>query len=162
MRTLPRVLALTVTAAATATALVTAGAGSAAAAPTKKGATTVAPSSTTAGVLLGLTGPARLTDAGAVFGIVGGTKGGVVKHVGGLTVAELDPSTPATSVTLSNFWIDTTAGTVSALVDGGARAVVFTVGTGGSLSFTATASAAIAGNGSLTGALAGTATVDPA
>ena len=155
MRTLPRVLAVV----ATATALVGAGATSAVAAPDKKGTTTVAPSALTGSVLQGLTGPARLTDAGAVFGIVGNPKSGVIKHVGGLTVAELDPATAATSVTLSNFWIDTTAGTVSAIVDGGGRADVFLVGAGGTLTFTAAASAAISGGGSLTGAVAGVATV---
>jgi hypothetical protein len=65
-------------------------------------------------VLKGLTGPARLTSAGAVFGVVGSSTGGVIKHVGGLVVAELDPTTAATSVTLSNLWIDTTTKTVSA------------------------------------------------
>jgi hypothetical protein len=155
VRTLPRVLAV----AATAIALVGAGATSAVAAPDKKGTTTVAPSAITASVLQGLTGPARLTDAGAVFGIVGNAKNGVIKHVGGLTVAELDPATAATSVTLSNFWIDTSTGTVSAVVDGGARADVFAVGAGGTLTFTATASQAVTGSGALTGAVAGIATV---
>lgn len=157
MRSLPRVLAVVVTAAA----LVGAGAAAAAAAPTKKGTTTVAPSALTASVLQGLTGPAQLTGAGAVFGIVGGSKDGVIKHVGGLTIAELDPATSATSITLSNFWIDTTTGTVSALVDDGMRADVFLVGAGGTLTFTAGASAAVTGGGGLTGLVAGTATVAP-
>jgi hypothetical protein len=156
VRTLPRVLAV----AATATALLASGATSALAAPDKKGTTTVAPSAVTASVLQGLTGPARLTDAGAVFGIVGNAKKGVIKHVGGLTVAELDPATAATSVNLSNFWIDTTTGTVSAVVDGGARADVFAVGAGGALTFTAIASQAVTGSDALTGAAAGVATVD--
>jgi hypothetical protein len=155
VRTLPRVLAV----AATSTALVTGAATSALAAPMSKGTTTVAPSALTGSVLLGLTGPARLSDAGAVFGIVGNTKNGVIKHVGGLTVKELDPSTAATSVTLSNFWVDTNNATVSAIVNDGARAVVFTLGGDGTLSFTAAASQAVAGNGSLTGLSAGVATV---
>jgi hypothetical protein len=157
MRTLPRV----VTAAATTAALVAAVAPAAVAAPQKKGTTTVAPSAVTASVLQGLTGPARLTGAGAVFGIVGNAKDGVIKHVGGLTVAELDPATAATSVTLSNLWIDTSTATVSAIVDGGARATVFAVGADGTLTFTGTASAAITGGAALTGEVAGVATVDP-
>jgi hypothetical protein len=158
VRILPRVLAVV----ATTTALVGAGAPSAVAAPEKKGTTTVAPSTLTAGVLQGLTGPARLTGAGAVFGIVGNSKNGVIKHVGGLTVTELDPATAATSITLSNFWIDTTTGTVSAIVAGVGRVDVFSVDAAGTLRFTSTASAAISGGSTLAGAVAGTATVAPA
>lgn len=145
-----------------ATALTTAaglGVGTASAAPRAKGTTTVAPSAVTASVLQGLTGPASLTSAGAVFGVVGNPSSGVIKHVGGLRIAELDPSTPATSLTLSNFWIDTKAGTVSALVDDSVRAVVFTVGQDGTLTFTDAASRAVTGTSALTGAVAGTATV---
>lgn len=159
MRTLPRVLSAAAASTAAATALLGVGAPAALAAPTSKGTTTVAPSALTASVLEGVTGPAQLTAAGAVFGIVGNPGKGVIKHVGGVTVKELDPATPATSLTLSNFWIDPAAGTVSAVVDDGARAVVFTVGAGGALSFTATASRAISGGTTLTGLSAGTATV---
>lgn len=148
-----------VTAAASALSLV---ASPASAAPATKGTTTVAPSAVTASVLEGLTGPARLTSAGAVFGIVGRTGTSVIKHVGGLQLAELDPATPATTLTLSNFWIDTAAGTVSAIVDDTTRATVFRVGAGGVLTFTEAASEAITGTSGLTGAVAGTATVSPA
>lgn len=132
------------------------------AAPASKGTTTVAPSALTASVLEGLTGPARLTGAGAVFGIVGRTGTTVIKHVGGLRLAELDPATAATSLTLSNFWIDTATGTVSALVNDTTRATVFAVGSGGVLTFTDAASQAVTGTSALTGAVAGTATVTPA
>lgn len=133
------------------------------AAPRHKGTTTVAPSALTASVLQGLTGPAALTAEGAVFGIVGGSRDGVVKHVGGLRVAELDPSTAATSLELSNFWIDTRTSTVSAIVNDGMRATVFDVGAGGVLTFTATASAAVTGSPTaITGLVAGVATVQPA
>jgi hypothetical protein len=159
VRTLSRVLSVAAASTAAATALVGTGASAALAAPTHKGTTTVAPSAVTASVLEGVTGPAQLTAAGAVFGIVGNPAKGVIKHVGGITVQELDPTTPATSLTLSNFWIDPAAGTVSAVVDDGARVVVFTVGAGGALSFTATASQAITGGTALAGASAGTATV---
>ena len=134
-------------------------AGSASAAPSAKGTTTVAPSALTGSVLLGLTGPADLTSAGAVFGVVGNPSSGVIKHVGGIRVAELDASTPASSLTLSSFWIDTTAGTVSALVNDTVRATVFRVGAGGVLTFTEAASRAVTGTTALTGAVAGTATV---
>ncbi|MGZ6804553.1 MAG: hypothetical protein ACXVFU_16025 [Nocardioidaceae bacterium] len=156
--TLSRVLLVT-GAAASALTLVAA---PASAAPRTKGTTTVAPSAITASVLEGLTGPAQLTSAGAVFGIVGRTGTSVIKHVGGLQLAELDPATPATSLTLSNFWIDTASGTVSAIVDDTTRATVFKVGAGGVLTFTDAASKAITGTGALTGAVAGTATVSPA
>lgn len=137
-------------------------AGPADAAPRSKGTTTVAPSTLTASVLQGLTGPAQLTGAGAVFGITGKAGAPVIKHVGGLRIAELDPATAATSLTLSNFWIDTTTGTVSALVNDAARATVFAVGSGGVLTFTEAASQAVTGTSALTGAVAGTATVAPA
>ena len=133
--------------------------GTASAAPRAKGTTTVAPSAVTASVLQGLTGPASLTSAGAVFGVTGNPGSGVIKHVGGLRLAELDPATPATSLTLSNFWIDTRSATVSALVDDSVRAVVFTVGSDGTLRFTDAASQAVTGSGALTGVVAGTATV---
>ena len=138
---------------------VTLSATAASAAPRSKGTTTVAPSAVTASVLQGLTGPAALTSAGAVFGIVGQPGSGVIKHVGGLRVAELNPNTAATSLTLSNFWIDTKAGTVSALVNDAVRAVVFNVGAGGVLTFSNVASEAVTGSEALTGAVAGTATV---
>lgn len=158
MRTTSRVLVGAVAAAAV-TPLLTA---PATAAPRQKGVTTVAPSPLTASVLQGLTGPAALTADGAVFGIVGGSRDGVVKHVGGLVVAELDPSTPATSLELSNFWIDTRTSTVSAIVNDSVRATVFAVGAGGVLTFTATASAAVTGSPfALTGLTAGVATVSP-
>jgi hypothetical protein len=152
-------------AAVTATAgLLLASPSAAFAAPTSKGTTTVAPSALTAGVLNGVTGPAQLTSAGAVFGIVGTSKQGVIKHVGGIDIDELNAATPATTLTLSNFWIDTTSGTVSAIVNDGARATVFAVDLGtGALTFTAGASAAIIGSAAaLAGAAAGTATVAPA
>lgn len=132
----------------------------ASAAPRSKGTTTVAPSALTASVLQGLTGPAQLTGAGAVFGITGKPGAPVIKHVGGLRIAELDPTTKATSLTLSNLWIDTTTGTVSALVNDSVRATVFTVGAVGALTYTEAASRAVTGTGALTGALAGTATVE--
>ena len=136
------------------------GTGTASAAPRAKGTTTVAPSPLTASVLQGLTGPATLTSAGAVFGITGNPTSGVIKHVGGITVADLDPTTPATSLTLSNFWIDTRSGVVTALVDDAVRAPVFTVGQDGTLTFTEAASKAVTGSSSaIAGAVAGTATV---
>ena len=158
MRTVNRV-AVVGTAALSAVAL---SATAASAAPRSKGTTTVAPSAVTASVLQGLTGPAALTSAGAVFGIVGQPGSGVIKHVGGLQVAELNPTTAATSLTLSNFWIDTRTGTVSALVNDSVRAVVFNVGAGGVLTFTNAASEAVTGSEALTGVVAGTATVSPA
>lgn len=146
-----------------AAALVPATVAPADAAPRQKGTTTVAPSALTASVLQGLTGPAALTTDGAVFGIVGGSRDGVIKHVGGLRVAELDPSTIATSLELSNFWIDTRSGTVSAIVNDTLRASVFDVGAGGVLTFTATASAAVTGSPTaIAGLAAGVATVQPA
>jgi hypothetical protein len=133
------------------------------AAPTHKGTTAVVPSELTASVLQRLTGPARLTADGAVFGVVGGNRDGVIKHVGGLRVAELNPATDATSLVLSNFWIDTRSMTVSAMVDDSVRATVFDLGSGGVLTFTPTASAAVTGSsGAIAGAVAGTATVRPA
>lgn len=133
--------------------------GLAQAAPRAKGTTTVTPSALTASVLQGLTGPAELGSQGAVFGITGNPDRGVIKHVGGLRVAELDPATAATSLTLSNFWIDTRSATVSALVNDGARAVVFAVGADGTLTFTDAASRAVTGSGAITGAVAGVAHV---
>jgi hypothetical protein len=156
-RALNRVLLVT----AAATAL-TAVAGPADAAPRSKGTTTVAPSALTLSVLQGLTGPAQLTSSGAVFGITGRSGDAVIKHVGGLRLAELDPTTAATSLTLSNFWIDTTRHTVSALVDDGSRATVFAVDGAGVLTFTDAASHAVTGSGAITGQVAGTATVAPA
>jgi hypothetical protein len=133
------------------------------AAPRQKGTTTVAPSPLTASVLQGLTGPAALTADGAVFGIVGGSRDGVVKHVGGIVVAELNAATPATSLELSNFWIDTRSATVSAIVNDSVRAPVFAVGAGGVLTFTETASAAVTGSPTaIAGLVAGVATVRPA
>lgn len=155
MRTVNRAVVVG-TAALSAVALSTT---AASAAPSSKGTTTVAPSALTGSVLQGLTGPASLTSAGAVFGIVGQPSNGVIKHVGGLRVAELNPNTAATSLTLSNFWIDTKNGTVSALVNDAVRAVVFNVGAGGVLTFTNVASEAVAGSEDLTGKVAGTATV---
>jgi hypothetical protein len=142
----------------TATALAL-GPGLAQAAPRAKGTTTVTPSALTASVLQGLTGPAELGAQGAVFGITGNPGSGVIKHVGGIRVAELDPATAATSLTLSNFWIDTQAGTVSALVNDAVRAVVFAVGSDGTLTFTDAASRAVTGSGAITGAVAGVAHV---
>jgi hypothetical protein len=155
LRTLSRAATVTVV---TATALAAAST-AASAAPRSKGTTTVAPSAVTASVLQGLTGPADLTDKGAVFGVTGNPSSGVIKHVGGLQLAELDPATAATSLTLSNFWIDTTTSTVSALVNDTVRATVFAVGPGGVLTFTEAASRAVTGSTALTGAVAGTATV---
>ena len=86
----------------------------------------------------------------------------MIKHVGGLRIAELDPTTPATSITLSNFWIDTTRHTVSALVDDGSRATVFAVDGAGVLTFTDASSQAVTGSSAITGQVAGTASVAPA
>jgi hypothetical protein len=154
-----RTLSRAATVVATVTTALTAVSGVAAAAPQSKGATTVTPSSLTSSVLQGLTGPASLSSTGAVFGITGNPSSGVIKHVGGLRLAELNPATPATSLTLSNLWIDAAKGTVSALVDDGARVTVLTVGSGGVLSFTDAASRAVTGTSALTGAVAGTATI---
>ena len=154
-----RHLARAVTATTVVVATAALGCGTASAAPSAKGTTTVAPSALTTSVLQGLTGPATLTSAGAVFGVTGNPSSGVIKHVGGIRIAELNPATAATSLTLSNFWIDTKTGVVSALVNDAVRAPVFTVGAGGALSFTEAASQAVTGTAALAGASAGTATV---
>lgn len=156
MRTPSRSIAVAVTAAA----LVTGGASVASAAPTHKGTTTIAASPLTAGVLVGLTGPAQQTAAGAVFGIVGNPSSGVIKHVGGLVVKELNPATPATTLSLSNFWVDTRTATVSAIVDDATRVTVFRVDLGtGVLTLTPAASTALIGAPGLAGQVAGTATI---
>jgi hypothetical protein len=125
----------------------------------REGTTFVAPSETTRSVLLGVVRPAALTKRGAAFPITE-VEGSRIEHVGGLRLKELDDRTRATSITIRNFVIDTRRGTVSAAVQGAGRAVVFTLGSGGTLLFTEAASKAITGGSSLTGTSAGVATVE--
>lgn len=154
--TLPRVVATAATGLAVLAAGVAAPVG--AAATERRGTTTVAPSETTRSVLQAVLKPARLDASGAVFPVTN-ARGGRVSHVGGLQLAESNAATPATSLTLRNFIVDTRAGTVSAIVDDTSRATVFTLASGGTLLFTQAASRALTGGDGLTGVSAGTATV---
>ena len=88
-----------------------------------RGATTVTLDAATIGAVVGLgltpapVGPAVLggDPLQASFPIVGNLKGGVIKHTGGLSLTGGD-----TTLTLTNYQIDTTAGvlTASAAVNG--------------------------------------------
>ena len=101
----------------------------ASAAPTKKGQTVVTLSSgaaaalTSLGVEVGTTGPAYVSGTGVAFPVVGRTGDAVIQHVGGLSLTAGE-----TTVTLSNFWIDTTSGVVSGIVDDTVRVPLFTLG----------------------------------
>lgn len=121
------VAALTLTAAQTADALTPTG--------KARGATTVTLNATTIGEVVGL----GLTPAAvapgvlggsplqASFPIVGNAKGGVIKHTGGLSL-----TAGSTTLTLTNYDIDTTKGvlTAAAAVDGDAlgRVALFDLG----------------------------------
>ncbi len=154
---------------ATAALMVVAIAIPATAAPSTKGTTYVAPSAVTASVLQGVTAPAWLGDMGAGFGITGkpaakGFNNGVIKHVGGL---EIDSTLGV--IEIRNFWIDTIAGTVSAEVADLGRFDLFNLDAAApidgcevtaTLLFNGFASAAIVGDASIEGLVAGTACVD--
>ena len=101
----------------------------ASAAPTKKGKTVVTLDAAAAGVITGLgvavapTGPATATGLAFTFPVVGRTGDAIIQHVGGLSLSAGD-----TVVTLSNFWIDTSTGVVSGIVDDTVRVPLFTLG----------------------------------
>ena len=101
----------------------------ASAAPTKKGQTVVTLDATAAGVITRLgvavapTGPASASGLAFTFPVVGRTGDAVIQHVGGLSLTAGD-----TVVTLSNFWIDTSTGVVSGIVDDTVRVPLFTLG----------------------------------
>jgi hypothetical protein len=101
----------------------------ASAAPTKKGQTVVTLDAAAAGVITGLgvavapTGPATADGLAFTFPVVGRTGDAVIQHVGGLSLSAGD-----TVVTLSNFWIDTSTGVVSGVVDDTVRVPLFTLG----------------------------------
>lgn len=98
----------------------------ASAAPTHKGQTVVtldsglAAALTGLGVDVGVVAPAYGKDGGVAFPIVGNPSRGVVKHVGGLTL-----SAGATTVSLTNYWID--GSVITGVVNGGARLPLFDV-----------------------------------
>lgn len=136
--------------------------------PSNKGTTYVAPSATTASVLVDVTSPSELTNLGAAFGIVGKAfpKSDVIKHVGGLEIR-----TTLGVVEIRNFWIDTTAGTVSAYVPAlDVRVDLFDLADvevtdagdiTATLLFNATADSVIVGDAAdIVGASAGTALID--
>ena len=99
------------------------------AAPRTKGQTVVTLDAAAAGVLTGLrvsvapTGPASASGLAFTFPVVGRTGDAVIQHVGGLSLTAGD-----TVVTLSNFWIDTSTGVVSGIVDDTVRVPLFTLG----------------------------------
>lgn len=101
----------------------------AAAAPTKKGQTvvTLSPGAAAAlsslGVAVGTTGPAYASGTGVAFPVVGRTGDAVIQHVGGLSLTAGE-----TTVTLGNFWIDTSEGVVTGIVDDSVRVPLFTLG----------------------------------
>lgn len=101
----------------------------AAAAPTRKGQTVVTLSAgavaalTSLGVEVGTTGPAYASGTGVAFPVVGRTGDVVIQHVGGLSL-----TAGQTTVRLSNFWIDTTGGVVTGIVDDTVRVPLFTIG----------------------------------
>jgi hypothetical protein len=131
------------------------------AAPGNKGTTTVAPSALTASVLAGVARPGSLGAGGASFGIVGNPKDGTIEHVGGLYVNGVGGT-----LELRNFTIRLADGAVSGIVNDAFRADLFTfdpadAGDGVvTLHFTSLASSAVVGSDAITGAVAGTATVN--
>ncbi len=122
----------------------------ASAAPTKKGRTVVTLDAAAAGVITGLgvavapAGPASASGLAFTFPVVGRTGDAVIQHVGGLSLTAGD-----TEVTLSNFWIDTSTGVVSGVVDDTVRVPLFTLGgataSGLALGLTETAAAYLNG-----------------
>lgn len=157
------------TALATAGLLAVAAAGPAGAAPSNKGTTYVAPSALTASVLEGVARPGSLGSMGAAFGIVGNPNDGTIEHVGGLYV--YSPASDST-LELRNFTIDVRDldgngwGVVTGIVNDSFRAPLFSFDMDDAadgtvtLYFTSTASEAVLGSGAITGAIAGTATID--
>jgi hypothetical protein len=147
-----------------ATALAATIAAPAAAAPEKKGTTFVVPSATTESVLEGVLKPGKLSDKGAGFGIVGNTKKGPIKHVGGLAV-DASGGVGDSYLELRNFWIG--KGVITGEVEGIGRAPLFNFDTTDeldnvTLTFTDAASMVIVGDLSLTapGITAGVASIE--
>lgn len=126
------------------------------AAPNRKGNTEIIPNTTLAGLLVSADAPVTAGEQGGVeFGIVGNPNKGPIKHVGGITIESL----AGDELALSNFWIDLDAGTVSADVAGLGRLDLFELD-GLTLTLNATASTAIAGDTSFTGAPVATVDID--
>ena len=102
----------------------------ASAAPTKKGQTVVtldsgfAAALTSLGVQVGAVNPAYGKGSGVAFPIVGNPARGVIKHVGGLTLAAGD-----TTVSLTNYWID--GAVITGVVNGSDRLPLFDITTPG-------------------------------
>lgn len=92
---------------------------------------------------------------GIEFGVVGNPSKVVINHVGGITISTLTGG----QLELRTFWIDLEAGTVSADVAGLGRLDLFELD-GLTLELNATASGAIAGDGSLDGAPVAQANID--
>ncbi len=134
------------------------------AAPSKKGTTFVVPSELTDSVLEDVLKPGSLGDKGAGFGIVGNPASGTIKHVGGLAVDGSAGILEDDFLELRNFWIELSDGVVSGDVENFGRADLFTftpnVDGSVTLFFTETASLAVVGSGAITGAEAGTATIE--
>jgi len=140
------------------------------AAPSNKGTTFVAPSALTLSVLEGVAKPGSLGAKGAGFGIVGKPNDGTIEHVGGLYV--YSPASMST-LELRNFTIDIRDldgdgdGVVTGIVNDSFRAPLFSFdmddaldGNPVTLYFTSTASEAVLGSGAITGAIAGTASIE--
>lgn len=135
------------------------------AAPREKGTTTIDASALIGlGVVTNVTGSGVLDGTNAIFGIVGNPSDGTIEHTGGVIL-----STVNGDIKVRNFTIDLTdlaAPEVTAIVPGVGRAPLFDLvnvdlvaGTA-DLAVTATASQVIAGDGRLTGAVVGSATID--
>ena len=143
---------LTVAATATAVAVALLGpATSAQAAPTHKGQTLLQldPGAATAlhslGVQVGLVAPGYVSGDSLAMPVTGRYPAAVIKHVGGISL-----SGGGTTVTLTNFWIDTTTGLVSGVVNDAARVDLFSIAAGpapGTVSLLLTPAAASALNG---------------
>ena len=137
--------------------------------PDKKGTTTVAPSALTLSVLNKELRPARLTDDGAVFRIVGNPNKGPIKHVGGLEVDGSAGILGDSTLKLRNFRIKVADGVVVGNVEGFGKAELFTFDPAdaadleATLFFTETASLAIVGTtgaDGIDGKEAGVASID--
>ena len=144
---LRRVSAIVLAAVAAVGLLLTIGS-AATAAPTHKGQTLLRlhPDAAAAlgslGVEVGLLAPGYVSGDALAMPVTGRYPAPVVKHVGGLGL-----TAGATTVTLTNFWIDTTSGQVSGIVNESVRLDLFAITAGpsaGTVTLVLTAGAAAA------------------